>query len=100
MIIFDRLGIEELKDIVSLELTKLSVRFAEKDMTLTLTESAKAELVNRGFDSVYGARPLRRTIQRDILNPLAIDMLEGKFHNGDTIVVDYTDSEFVCKNRK
>ncbi len=100
LIIFDRLGIEELKDIVSLELSKLSVRFAEKEMTLTLTDSAKAELVNRGFDSIYGARPLRRTIQRDILNPLAIDMLEGKFHDGDTIVVDYTNDEFVCKNRK
>ncbi len=100
LIIFDRLGLEELKEIVSLELSKLSVRFAEKDMTLTLTDSARTELVNRGFDSVYGARPLRRTIQRDILNPLAIDMLEGKFHDGDTIVVDYTDDEFVCKNRK
>ena len=68
LIIFDRLGIDELKQIVTLELLKLSVRFAEKDMTLTLSEPAKEELVNRGFDAVYGARPLRRTLQRDILN--------------------------------
>ncbi len=94
LIIFDRLGIEELKQIVTLELTKLSARFAEKDMTLTLTDSAKTELVNRGFDAVYGARPLRRTLQRDILNPLAIDMLEGKFQDGDAIAVDFTDGEF------
>ena len=94
LIIFDRLGVAELKEIVSLELSKLSIRFAEKDMTLTLTDSAKAELVNRGFDSVYGARPLRRTIQRDILNPLAIDMLEGKFHDGDAIVVDFNGDGF------
>ena len=95
LIIFDRLGTEELKQIVSLELSKLSLQFADKDMSLTLTESAKAELVNLGFDAVYGARPLRRTLQRDILNPLAIDMLEGKFHDGDAIIVDFTDDEFV-----
>ena len=100
LIIFDRLGIEKLKQIVTLELSKLSVRFAEKDMTLALTESAKAELVNRGFDAVYGARPLRRTLQRDILNPLAIDMLEGNFHDGDAVEVDFKDSEFVFNHFK
>ncbi|MDE0634807.1 MAG: ATP-dependent chaperone ClpB [Candidatus Poribacteria bacterium] len=102
LIIFDRLGIEELKQIVTLELSKLSVRFAEKDMALTLTESAKEELVNRGFDAVYGARPLRRTLQRDILNPLAIDMLEGNFHDGDAIAVNFADGKFVfnhCKDK-
>lgn len=97
LIIFDRLGIEELKRIVSLELSKLSVRFAEKDMTLTLTDSATEELVNRGFDPVYGARPLRRTLQRDILNPLAIEILEGNFHEGDKLEVDFKDDEFVFK---
>ena len=95
LIIFDRLGIEELKQIVTLEITQLSARFAEKEMTLTLTDSAKTELVNRGFDAVYGARPLRRTLQRDILNPLAIDMLESKFQDGDAIAVDFADGEFL-----
>ena len=97
LIIFDRLGIEELKRIVALELTQLSHRFAEKEMALTLSESAKEELVKRGFDAVYGARPLRRTIQRDILNPLAIQMLEGTFHDGDAIAVDFEDTEFVFR---
>ena len=95
LIIFDRLGIEALKRIVTLELTQLSHRFAEKEMTLTLSESANEELVKRGFDTVYGARPLRRTIQRDILNPLAIQMLKGTFHDGDAISVDFEDAEFV-----
>ena len=89
--------IEELKRIVTLELTQLSHRFAEREMTLTLSESAKAELVERGFDAVYGARPLRRTIQRDILNPLAIQILEGAFHDGDAINVDFKDEEFVFR---
>ena len=97
LIIFARLGIEELKRIVTLELTQLSHRFAEKEMTLTLSESANEELVKRGFDPVYGARPLRRTLQRDILNPLAIQMLEGTFHDGDAITVDFEDGEFVFR---
>ena len=97
LIIFDRLGIEELKRIVALELTQLSHRFAEKEMALTLSESAKEELVKRGFDAVYGARPLRRTIQRDILNPLAIQMLEGTFHDGDVVTVEFEDGEFVFR---
>ena len=95
LIIFDRLGIEELKQIVTLELAQLSHRFAEKEMTLALSESANEELVKRGFDPVYGARPLRRTTQRDILNPLAIQILEGTFHNGDAIAVDFENGKFV-----
>jgi len=97
LIIFDRLDLEALQRIVTLELAQLSLRFAEKEMTLTLTESANAELVKRGFDPVYGARPLRRTIQRDILNPLAIQMLEGAFADGDAIAVDFEDEGFVFK---
>ena len=97
LIIFDRLDIEALQRIVTLELAALSRRFAEKEMTLTLTESANEELVKRGFDPVYGARPLRRTIQRDILNPLAIQILEGTFHDGDTIAVDLEDGGFVFR---
>ena len=97
LIIFDRLGIEELKRIVALELAQLSNRFAEKEMALTLSESAKGELVERGFDAAYGARPLRRTIQRDILNPLAIQILEGVFHDGDVVTVEFEDGEFVFR---
>ena len=95
LIIFERLGIEELKQIVTLELAQLSHRFAEKEMTLTLSESANEELVKRGFDAVYGARPLRRTIQRDILNPLAIQILDGTFHDGDAIAVDLENGQFI-----
>ena len=98
LIIFERLGIEELKQIVTLELAQLSHRFAEKEMTLTLSESANEELVKRGFDAVYGARPLRRTIQRDILNPLAIQILDGTFHDGDAIAVDLENGQFIFGN--
>ena len=97
LVIFDRLGIEALQRIVTLELAALSRRFAEKEMTLTLTEAANAELVKRGFDPVYGARPLRRTIQRDILNPLAIEMLAGHFQDGDAIAADFEGEGFVFR---
>lgn len=100
LIIFERLGIEELKQIVMLELAQLSTRFAEKEMTLTLSESAKVELVKRGFDAVYGARPLRRTLQRDILNALAIQMLEGNLQDGDAIATDFADGEFLFSVEK
>ena len=95
LVIFKRLGMDELKRIVTLELAHLSTRFAEKEMTLTLSDAAKAQLVERGFDEVYGARPLRRVLQRDILNPLAIQMLEGTFSDGNAIAADFANGEFV-----
>ena len=100
LVIFERLGMDELKRIVTLELAHLSTRFAEKEMTLTLSDAAKAQLVERGFDQVYGARPLRRVLQRDILNPLAIQMLEGTFSDGDAIAADFVDGEFVFQKEK
>ena len=95
IIIFNRLGIKEIKQIVELQLTELTNRLAEKHIGLVLTEIAKEELAEQGFDPVYGARPLRRTIQRAILDPLAMQMLEGKFTEGDTIEVDFDDGKFV-----
>ena len=92
-IIFGRLGTEELKQIVTLELAKLSRHFTEKELTLKLSESAKEKLVERGFDEVYGARPLRRIIQRDILNQLAILILKEDFKDSDTVVIDLADND-------
>ena len=97
LIIFDRLGVKEIKQIVTLELDLLSGRLADKKITLSMTDLAKEELATRGYDKVYGARPLRRTIQRDILNLLAIEMLEGKFGEGSAIEVDFEDEKFVFR---
>ena len=97
LIIFDRLGLKEIKQIVMLELDVLSSRLADKEIALSMTELAKEELATRGYDEVYGARPLRRTIQRDILNPLAIEMLEGHFGDGVGIKVDFEDGNFVFR---
>ena len=97
LIIFDRLGLKEIKQIVTLELDLLSSRLADKEITLSMTELAMEELATRGYDEVYGARPLRRTIRRDILNPLAIQMLEGTFGGGSRIEVDFEDGNFVFR---
>jgi ATP-dependent Clp protease ATP-binding subunit ClpB len=97
LVIFNRLGVKQIKQIVGLELADLSTRVAERNITLTITEVAQEELATRGYDEVYGARPLRRTIQRDILNPLAVEILEGKFSDGSGIEVDFEDGAFIFR---
>jgi ATP-dependent Clp protease ATP-binding subunit ClpB len=63
-------------------------RMAERKIEIELTDSAKEFLVREGYDATYGARPLKRTIQREILDPLALQVLEGKFVEGEMVVVD------------
>jgi len=88
IIIFDRLTEEELKKIVEIQLKRLVRRLENRKITLELSDSAKALVASHGYDPVYGARPLKRAIQKYILDPLSMDILEGKFHEGQTIRVD------------
>jgi ATP-dependent Clp protease ATP-binding subunit ClpB len=88
IIIFDRLNEEELKEIVELQLRRLVRRLENQKITLQLSDAAKARIAREGYDPVYGARPLKRAIQREILDPLSMEILEGKFHEGQTIRVD------------
>ncbi|HJY52445.1 MAG TPA: ATP-dependent chaperone ClpB [Candidatus Udaeobacter sp.] len=91
IIIFDRLNEEQLKKIVEIQLGRLSKRLEQQKITLKLSDSAKALLAREGYNPVYGARPLRRAIQREILDPLSIDILEGKVREGQTVHVDAKD---------
>ena len=91
IIIFDRLTEDDLKKIVEIQLRRLSKRLEQQKITLDLSDAAKELLAREGYDPVYGARPLRRTIQREILDPLSIDILEGKFREGQTVRVDAKD---------
>src|SRR5499427_6705956 len=91
IIIFDRLSEEQLKRIVEIQVGRLSKRLEQQKITLKLSDSAKALLAREGYDPVYGARPLRRAIQREILDPLSIDILEGKVREGQTVHVDAKD---------
>jgi ATP-dependent Clp protease ATP-binding subunit ClpB len=88
VVIFHALGIEQIQRIVEIQLRGLRQRLAERKTSLELTPAAAAEVARAGFDPVYGARPLKRAIQRDIVQPLAVRLLQGEFADGDTIVVD------------
>ena len=88
VVIFDRLGEEELKKIVEIQLARLAKRLEQQKLTLHLSDRARAFIAREGFDPVYGARPLKRAIQREILDPLSMQILEGKIVEGQTIQVD------------
>jgi len=88
LVIFHSLGIEEIKAIVEIQIKKLEKRLLERRIGLKMTEKAKEFLAKEGFDPAYGARPLKRVIQKEIQDRLAIRILEGKFKEGDTVTVD------------
>ena len=89
IIIFHNLTPDHLKHIVEIQLGNLKKKLLDKKMKIHLTEPAKDLLAKQGFDPVYGARPLKRTIQRLIQNPLAQKILKGEFKEGDNIQVDF-----------
>ncbi|HJR16479.1 MAG TPA: ATP-dependent chaperone ClpB [Gemmatimonadales bacterium] len=88
IIVFRQLSREDLVQIVDLQLKKLVSTLAERHISLDVTPEAKALIAAQGYDPVYGARPLKRVIQRLLQNPIALELLEGNFHEGDTIRVE------------
>jgi ATP-dependent Clp protease ATP-binding subunit ClpB len=87
-VIFNRLGKDEIGRIVEIQLDRLAVRLMDRKITLKVTPAARALLAERGFDPQFGARPLKRTIQSDLENPLAKVIIAGKIKEGDTVTVD------------
>ena len=87
-IIFHGLSKEDLADIVDIQVALLTKRLAERKFTISLTDAAKDFLIEVGYDPAFGARPLKRAIQRYIQDQLAMQILEGKLSEGDNIVVD------------
>jgi ATP-dependent Clp protease ATP-binding subunit ClpB len=92
---FEPLTREQLAEIVDLQLGRLRERLAERKLDLEVTDAAKELLAEEGWDPAYGARPLKRAIQRLLENPLALELLEGRFAEGDTVRVDARDGELV-----
>jgi ATP-dependent Clp protease ATP-binding subunit ClpB len=92
---FEPLTREQIGEIVELQLARLRDRLAERGLSLELTDAAKEHLAEAGWDPTYGARPLKRAIQRLVENPLALRLLEGDFAEGDTVRVDVGDGELV-----
>jgi len=97
IVIFNSLGEEEIKKIVDIQTAILAHRLADRKITLDLTDAAKAHVANSGFDPVYGARPLHRTIQHLIQDPLSMKILEGSIKEGDHVVVDVENGEVVFR---
>jgi ATP-dependent Clp protease ATP-binding subunit ClpB len=93
VVIFRVLGVDEIARIVDIQMRDVQKRLAERKITVALTDEAKKVLAERGYDPVFGARPLKRVIQRMIENPLAVEVLAGKFREGDRVVVDTRDRE-------
>jgi ATP-dependent Clp protease ATP-binding subunit ClpB len=99
IVVFKALGREEIGRIVKIQAAYLMKRLADKRITLTLSPAAEELLAREGYDPVYGARPLKRTIQRLIQDPLALKLLEGEFKDGDAIVADAKGGEIVFRKQ-
>jgi ATP-dependent Clp protease ATP-binding subunit ClpB len=83
---------EHMKKIVDIQVRGLLKRLEDRKIHVDLTSAAKDFIVSEGYDPMYGARPLKRTIQRRVLDPLAMRVLEGEFHEGDRVVIDVGDN--------
>jgi ATP-dependent Clp protease ATP-binding subunit ClpB len=94
-IIFNSLGRDEIKSIVEIQLKRLRQNLANRKISLELSERAQALIAEKGYDPAYGARPLKRTIQRMIQDPLAVKILDGEFKEGDLVEIDAVADELV-----
>jgi ATP-dependent Clp protease ATP-binding subunit ClpC len=97
VIVFEPLSKPQIEQIVDLMLDRVRAQLMEKHIKLEATEAARALLATEGFDPEYGARPLRRTVQRLVENPIARGILQGEFRDGDTIALDVVDGKLTSK---
>jgi len=100
IIFFHSLGLEHLKRIVDIQIQGLLKRLEERKIHVELTDTARGFLVAEGFDPMFGARPLKRTIQRRVLDPLAMRVLEGDFREGDSVLVDMGNNELKFQKKQ
>jgi ATP-dependent Clp protease ATP-binding subunit ClpB len=100
LIIFHTLKRDELRRIVVLQIKRIEHLLEEQKITLALSDSALDHIVNSGYDPVYGARPLKRAIQRELENPIATKILENAFMAGDKILIDCVDNQLVFGKHK
>jgi ATP-dependent Clp protease ATP-binding subunit ClpB len=100
LIIFHTLKREEMKKIVVIQIKRIERLLADRKIQLELTNTAQEYIVNVGYDPIYGARPLKRAIQKELENPIATKILENTFTEGDTILVDCQDNSLIFKPKK
>jgi ATP-dependent Clp protease ATP-binding subunit ClpB len=97
IVVFDPLTREHIREIVDIQLRELRRRLAERKITLELTDAARDHLADAGYDPAFGARPLKRLIQRELQDALAMRLLSGDLHDGDTVRVDAVDGELMLE---
>ena len=97
VIMFHSLGREQIEHIVELQLAIVQQRLDKRELGLEVTKAAKAKLAEDGYDPLYGARPLKRLIQREVVDRIAKAVLEGRFTKGDTVKIDVQDEGFVIE---
>jgi ATP-dependent Clp protease ATP-binding subunit ClpB len=99
ILVFHSLSEEELKKILKVQLGRLRARLAERHIDLELTEAAATHLASEGYDPVYGARPLKRAIQKELETPIGRRLLAGEIKDGDKVVVDFKGGEFTFSTK-
>jgi len=99
IIVFESLKKEQIKKIVEIQLEEVHQLLAGQKIQLVVSEAAKTELAEKGYDEAFGARPLRRLIQKEIENPLSTKIIQGEFKKGDTVFVDYQEGKFVFQKK-
>ena len=97
IVIFHALTQDEIDQILDLQLVILEKRLAQRELQLRLSPKAREALLAEGFDPMFGARPLKRAVQKHIQNHLATALLAGRYLPGETILVDFVDGEFVSR---
>jgi len=100
VIIFHSLTRDQIRSIVKIQAERLGAMMRDRGISLELTEGALDLLAREGYDPVYGARPLRRTIQKRIQDVLAMEILAGRFGQGDTVIVDASEEGLVFRKKE
>ncbi len=93
IIVFHTLTMDQVKEIVDLQMREIAGRLGDHGITIELTDAAREWLGEQGYDPAFGARPLRRTLQKQVESPLSVKLLKGEFGSGDIIVVDYSEED-------
>jgi ATP-dependent Clp protease ATP-binding subunit ClpB len=99
IVIFRTLGRQQIREIIEIQARLLQARLADRKLGIVLTDAAKELLAAEGFDPIYGARPLKRTVQRLVQDPLALKVIDGEFKEGDGVTVDAEDGKIVFTRR-
>jgi ATP-dependent Clp protease ATP-binding subunit ClpB len=97
IIVFHQITREQMKDIVDIQINRLRPRLAERHITLQFTDAARDLLAEMGYDPQFGARPLKRVIQREVENRIARGILDGTIRDGDTVAIDAKNGKLVME---